>query len=575
MKNRMNSPSGPRGWVWYKWLCLLGRLCLMGMQAVAYFVAAFCELDEELYGQEPASAKPAVILVRPDQWSESLDEWKAYRSRQYRFIEVDSVPSAQELRKRIASAASDAGSTPAALLLCGDAALEVSPNRWRALTPGMLIDTQIRLGEMTTQELCTDSLYGDFNDDGCPDLAIGRLPAKTPEELARMLRRSIEYEAIGPGPWNDMVHVTAGVGGFGFLADAAIETVTRRFLTEGIPAHFHMNVTVASCTSTYCPNPWKLRDAYIDRINQGGLFWVYIGHGQVNELDHYLVSDQWLPIGQPADASKFRCPTRPPIALMLACFTGAYDARVDCFSEHLMAQPQGPIAVIGGSRVTMPYGLSQFASELINGCFRDRVPTLGELVFEAKRRVWIDDEESASSIKQAEGLDVRKRYRKIVTDMAQALNPSDHDLTLERREHVRLMNLLGDPLLKIPYPVPLNLEVPSKGTSGESVAIQGHSKIAGRLVVELAMARDRVPETAVALRSYRGTQEDHQQMDLNYQASNQLVVHRLERPIESGGFEIDFPIPETCAGRYVLSAYVYGDRDWSVGAEKIAIRKPQ
>jgi len=581
MKHRMNSPSGSWGWVWLKQLIFLGRLSLLGMQAVACLAAAYWDLDRELYAQQvastkvAASAKPSVILVRPEQWSESLDEWKDYRSGQYQFIEVDSVPSAQELRKRIAVAATDADATPVALVLCGDAALEVSPNRWRALTPGMLIDTQIRLGETTTQELCTDSLYGDFNGDGCPDLAIGRLPAKTPEELARMLRRSIDYEAIGPGPWNDMVHVTAGVGGFGFLADAAIETVTRRFLTEGIPAHFHMNVTVASCTSTYCPNPWKLRDAYIDRINQGGLFWVYIGHGQVNELDHYMVADQWLPIGQPADASKFRCPTRPPIALMLACFTGAYDARVDCFSEHLLAQPQGPIAVIGGSRVTMPYGLSQFASELINGCFRDRVPTLGELVFEAKRRVWIDDEESASSMKQAEGFDVRKRYRKIVTDMAQALNPSDHDLTLERREHVRLMNLLGDPLLKIPYPAPLDLKVPSKGTGGESVAIQGRSGIAGRLVVELAMARDRVPENAVALRSYQGTQEDHQQMDLNYQASNQLVVHRMERSIESGGFEIDFPIPANCAGRYVLSAYVYGDRDWSVGAEKIAIRKPQ
>jgi hypothetical protein len=187
MKNRMNSPSGSWVWVWQKQLIFLGRLSLLGMQAVICFVAASWDLDRELYGQQPASAspassklasaKPAVILVRPDQWSESLDEWKAYRSRQYRFIEVDSVPSAQELRKRIASAASDAGSIPAALVLCGDAALEVSPNRWRALTPGMLIDTQIRLGEMTTQELCTDSLYGDFNDDGCPDLAIGRLPA--------------------------------------------------------------------------------------------------------------------------------------------------------------------------------------------------------------------------------------------------------------------------------------------------------------------------------------------------------------------------------------------------------------
>jgi hypothetical protein len=146
MKHRMNSPSGSWGWVWLK------RLSLLGMQAAACLAAAYWDLDRELYAQQTAgaqpaaSAKPAVILVRPEQWSESLDEWKAYRSGQYRFIEVDSVPSAKELRKRIAVAASDAGSPPAALVLCGDAALEVSPNRWRALTPGMLIDTQIRLG---------------------------------------------------------------------------------------------------------------------------------------------------------------------------------------------------------------------------------------------------------------------------------------------------------------------------------------------------------------------------------------------------------------------------------------------
>jgi hypothetical protein len=99
MKHRMNSPSGSWGWVWLK------RLSLLGMQAVACLAAAYWDLDRELYAQQvastkvAASAKPSVILVRPEQWSESLDEWKAYRSGQYRFIEVDSVPSAQELRK--------------------------------------------------------------------------------------------------------------------------------------------------------------------------------------------------------------------------------------------------------------------------------------------------------------------------------------------------------------------------------------------------------------------------------------------------------------------------------------------
>jgi len=552
--------------------CVLTRtLC-----AALLFIAWNCSCAERLQAQQSPSDPPTVVLVRPASWKESLSPWKAYRGLEYQFVEVDSAASSQDLRKSIAKTIASCKTPVQAILLCGDAALEVSPNRFESLTPGIVLDTAIRLNDSTTKQLCTDALYGDLDNDGCPDVAVGRLPAKTPQELARMLRRSIDYEAICPGPWNDTVHVTAGVGGFGFLADTAIETVTRRFLTEGIPPEFHMNVTVASCTSTYCPNPWKLQEAYIDRINQGGLFWVYIGHGQVNHLDYYQVADQWLPIGQASDASKFRCKNRPPIALMLACFTGAFDAKVDCFSEHLLAQPDGPIAVVSGSRVTMPYGLSQLSSELLNGCFRDRIPTLGQLVLQAKRRVWIDDEDIPvkNEGENPEGFDIRKRYRKIVTDMAQALNPSDHDLTLERREHVRLMNLLGDPLLKIPYPKPIVLDVPSKATSGQTIQIKGHSRVAGKLIVELALVRDRVPEGVTALRTYQATQEDHNQMERNYQSCNQLTVYRVELPSVDGDFEVPLQIPENSSGRHVVCAYVYGQQDWSTGSHKLAIRKP-
>jgi len=560
------------------------RTVLRCLIAILILGIGVVEGSNSLKAQSLATAKPTVVLVRPSVWAESLAEWKAYRSSEYRFVEVDSLASSAQLRERIAGAIKQAGSPAVAILLCGDAAIQVAPNQWRALIPGVVQQTQIQLGDLTTKELCTDAPYGDLDQDGCPDIAIGRLPAKTPEELKRMLRRSIDYEAIPPGPWNDTVHVTAGVGGFGFLADTAIETVTRRFLTEGIPPYFRMNVTVASCTSTYCPDPFKLRDAYINRINQGGLFWVYIGHGQVDELDHYPVDRNWLPIGQPADASKFVCKNRPPIALMLACFTGAYDARVDCFSEHLLAQPEGPIAVISGSRVTMPYGLSQLSSELLNGCFRDRIPTLGELLLQAKRRVWVDDESSFDepnhSTKDDLGdaqfaeIDIRKRYRKIITEMAQALNPGEHDLTLERREHVRLMNLLGDPLLKLPYPTPLDLAVPGKAISGQRLKVSGHSKIAGKLIVELALVRDRVPEGVAAVRNYRGTQEDHDRMENNYRSCNELMVDRHVRLIEPGDFEVELKIPDGCTGRHVVSAYVYGDQTWSAGSQKIVIRKP-
>jgi hypothetical protein len=284
---------------------------------------------------------------------------------------------------------------------------------------------------------------------------------------------------------------------------------------------------------------------------------------------------------------------------MLACFTGAFDARVDSFSEHLLAQPNGPIAVIAGSRVTMPYGLSQLASEMINGCFRDRLPTLGEVVLQAKRRIWIDDESnpdtqtqaspskqaspstaasalaSATSAQDPQIVDIRQRYRKIVTEMANALNPSNHDLTLERREHVRLMNLLGDPLLKIAYPQPMELNVQEKIIAGESLKVSGSSPIDGKLIVELALVRDRLPDGVAALASYRGTDQERQQMNQTYATSNQLVVERTEIAVKAGEFSIDIPIRAEARGRYVLSTYVYGQDSWGVASKKLTVQRPK
>jgi len=548
-----------------------------------------------------AAALPqaSVIVVRPPGWGDALRSWIEYRSPQYRIVEIDSRTNAIEQHSAILEAASRCRPAASAILLCGDVVREIpageavprgvplagAPRRGKGrleiLTPSMVFDTSIRLGAITTPELCTDALFGDLDGDGCPDLAVGRLPAKTPDELQRMLARSRVYESAAPGPWNDTIHVTAGVGGFGLIADTAIETVTRRFLTEGIPDHFRLQMTYASCTSSYCPNPTQFRESYIERINGGGLFWVYVGHGSVTHLDYMQAGNQWLPLGESEDADRFRIHSRPPIAVMLACFTGAFDANVDCFAERLLAQDAGPIAVIAGSRVTMPYGLSQLASEMINGCFRDRIPTLGDIVLQAKRRIWHDDtavdSESTATFQDALGpsaarIDIRQRYRKIVTDMAMALSPGDHDLLEERREHVRLMNLLGDPLLKIPHPDALPLNLPTLAAPGSEIQVQGHAPFAGPLTVELALVRDRLPSGIVPLAAYEGTPTQHDQMQSNYESSNQLIAVRSEQMVAPGEFAVRIQIPEDLKGRCIVSAYLYGETAWAVGSQRIAIR---
>jgi hypothetical protein len=445
------------------------------------------------------------------------------------------------------------------------------------------MDTSVRLGNFTTEDLCTDSVYGDLDGDGCPELSVGRIPAKSADELGAMLSRSLAYENSAAGPWLDRIHVTAGVGGFGVLADTAIETVTRRFLTEGVPDHFHMNVTYASLSSTYCPNPFRLRESYIDRINSGGLFWVYIGHGSVTQLDHFLVRDQWLPICDELDTRRFDSPNGPPIAIMLACFTGAYDAKVDCLGERLLAQPRGPIAVIAGSRVTMPYGLSQIASEMINGCFRDRLPTLGELLLQAKRRTWVAEtpldsapEKSGDDELPASRPDIRRRYQRIVSDMAMALSPDGHDLMLERREHVRLMNLLGDPLLRIPYPEVIRLDAPEQMEEGASVTVGVIAPVSGRLRLEVGIPRDKLPPGVSTIGAFDGSEEQLATMQRTYEASNELVFKSIDldvRSHERNAVTIDMPLG--VRGRCIIAAYMHAGPKWAVGSHRISVRKPR
>lgn len=561
-------------------------------------------------------AKPSVIVVRPLSWHDSLAAWAKYRSEQYDLRFVDSVGSANEQHIAILSEIARCSGEVRAIVLCGDVAGTQNANRNKQngtpsnldnghssgvnWTPAFSMPTQVKLGNMTTPTLCTDVLYGDTDDDGCPEIAVGRLPAKNPDELARMLQKSITYETQAVGPWKDQIHVTAGIGGFGLVADSAIEAVTRRFLTEGIPDTYQLNMTYASLSSVYCPDPYKLRESFIQRINRGGLFWVYIGHGNVTHLDYFQIDRQWEPICNAEHVSQFHIENGPPIALLLACFTGAFDANVDCFGEELLALENGPVAVIAGSRVTMPYGLSELAGEMMQGCFQRHDETLGQVLVNAKRAIWntpsepktetspINAESDASTdpnrdLREGTSANtehkttksVREKYHDLITRMAEALSPDGHELQAERREHVRLMNLLGDPLLKIPYPKAMEMQAPDVATPGETITVRGNSPVGGNLLVALKLMRDRIPDGVQSVGEFDGSDEKRQRMSENYLSANDLTLSTVNATVQPGDFEVKIAVPAEAKGRCIVTGYIYTANQWAVGSSRISIRKPR
>jgi hypothetical protein len=140
------------------------------------------------------------------------------------------------------------------------------------------------------------------------------------------------------------------------------------------------------------------------------------------------------------DVPSICCREQPPLAVLVACYTGAFDAPGDCLAEELTLAEQGPVAVIAATRVTMPYGNTVLGYELLRACFHDHPKTLGDVL----RLAYCRSLNAAANDSLRASLD----------GLARGISPEPVDLPAERREHVMMYHLFGDPLQKLQMPHP-------------------------------------------------------------------------------------------------------------------------
>jgi len=523
-----------------------------------------------------------AIVVCPKAWQPELRPWLNHREQQgLRLVVIDTTRSREELKKQIQTLAIANPKRLKYLLLIGDvASTEVAASGDFSHTiPTFYIDSTAMVRFGSEPHIATDNPYADLNNDGLPELAVGRVPCDNELELKSWVERLIQYEKHQDfSEWRRRVHVVAGVGGFGVLIDSAVEMTAKQFLSQGIPHGYSLSLTQASPASPYCPPPSEFANATIARFNEGGLFWIYMGHGNIGHLDFIRDEDRWhcimdekcLPLIQPGPKS--------PIAVFLACYTGAFDAKDDSIAERLLKQPNGPIAALAGSRMTGPYGMSVLGSEMLEICFEDRCETLGDIVRQAKCRSLKKLEEGPNV--PSDGKDKRQWIDRLAT----ALSPSNHDLDQERLEHLHMMNLLGDPMLQIKHPEPIPLTLETTADSGSTLVVRGRSPLDGTLTLDLMIRRDRVPEPAKqALQTQKNTDASNDRINSSavmtkneiYELANQPILASQTLTIKEGDFEIELPIPATAKGACAIRAFVESQESWGLGAQEITIRSPK
>jgi hypothetical protein len=221
-------------------------------------------------------------------------------------------------------------------------------------------------------ETASDDGLVDFDQDGVPELAIGRLPVQTVEEATTVVAKLVRYaEASNAGMWTREALVVAdNSDGFDFTA-ASAEVATL------LPPDLRVETLTLDQTDAA-----SLQSDLLTRLNEGKLLVNYIGHGS---------TEVWAggALLSSAEARDLTTGARLPLVVAMTCLNGFFhDLYTESLAEALLKSEQGgAVAVWASSGLTAPSGQSLINQQLVRSLFGEEHMTLGEAIVRAKAAV--------------------------------------------------------------------------------------------------------------------------------------------------------------------------------------------
>jgi len=498
---------------------------------------------------QAVATKIDTLVFCPQPFQNTLTPWLSYRRQQGHRIQVLTPRStAAELKQQIAAVA--VKHPLRHLVLIGDAYDRNAPPKHLVPTEYVLSKATFKLG--AEPDIATDNPFADLDGDDLPDISVGRIPVDSAAELTQFVQRVIAYETRAitgdktskhPNagvPWQMRMNLVAGVGGFGKLVDQLIEQVAKKVITEMVPETMQTSMTYGSWNSPYCPNPERFAESAVERFNEGCLFWVYLGHGDRCQLDEIHAPNGSHSILDESNIQQLNCRSGNPIAVFLACYTNAFDGDRDCLGEMMLRQPNGPIATIGGSRVTMPGGMGLLSMAMLDEYFDGSATTLGEVILKAKLEMIRGDKEFAD-------------YRELIESMC-------------------------DPLLRVKRAHRIDVRAPESATAGETIKLSGSvdhetHKGSGQLQIRISYQRDRIKHRFKRRRKFASTPTELAKFQVAYNRARDLVCVQQTAAMVDGKFTAEIKIPDFAYGDCVITCTMPVANGVAAGSAQIKIKK--
>lgn len=221
-------------------------------------------------------------------------------------------------------------------------------------------------------ETASDDWFVDFDNDGAPELAIGRLSVRTPDQATAAVAKIVGYEESSHAAWTKNVLLVADRSD----ANSRFEQLSDTLSTK-VPAGYTVQRINRSIGND------AARSALAADVNAGKLIVNYTGHGSVQVWGG---SDS--PLLRNDDVASWQTVGQLPFVVAMNCLNGFFSGIYgeDSLAEALQREPAGGAVAVWASSTLTPAAMQAMVNqELFRLVFGGAYPTLGEAIVAAKR----------------------------------------------------------------------------------------------------------------------------------------------------------------------------------------------
>jgi len=275
------------------------------------------------------------------------------------------VKSPYALKRFLHTAKAQWSLKPHFVLLVGDATFD--PRNYLGVgeddfVPTYLIDTQLL-------ETASDDWFADFDLDGLPEMAVGRLPVRTASDASMLANRIVNYESSSSGAWTKEVLLVAGT-------DDATDPFTSYI--SAVQTLIPGTQTVSVISQGHDTNA---HSDLIAALNAGQSLVNFVGHGSDEVWAGQLLSS--------SDVATLTNGSQTPFVISMTCLNGYFeDVYTVSLAKAIMLAPSGgAVAAWASSGLTDASGQSILDQAMVSALYGSQSLTVGEAAVAAKRAV--------------------------------------------------------------------------------------------------------------------------------------------------------------------------------------------